>query len=113
MWKLSVRNLVDLSHPVDVYSDWIDACDEIANPKPAKRASSQRRELQRGSGNAHEGRGQSDESGGGGGGGGGGDGGLSDLEDEDLEDDDEDMRLNRGGGKRQTVLSDDDDEEDF
>jgi transcription elongation factor Elf1 len=111
MWKLTGRNLVDLSHPVDVYSDWIDACDEIANPKPAKRASSQRRELQRGSGNVHEGRGQSDESGGGGGG--GGDGGLSDLEDEDLEDDDEDMRLNRGGGKRQTVLSDDDDEEDF
>lgn len=25
--------LIDLSHAVDVYSEWVDACDEVANPK--------------------------------------------------------------------------------
>lgn len=47
----------DLSHAVDVYSEWIDACDEIANPKPAKArgagadagGSSSRRERERAS----------------------------------------------------------------
>ncbi|KAA8901577.1 transcription elongation factor 1, partial [Sphaerosporella brunnea] len=28
-----------LSHAVDVYSEWIDACDEIVNPKPSSRPS--------------------------------------------------------------------------
>jgi len=27
-------NINYLSHAVDVYSEWVDACDEVANPKP-------------------------------------------------------------------------------
>ncbi|KAF8538205.1 hypothetical protein BDD12DRAFT_843475 [Trichophaea hybrida] len=112
-----------LSHAVDVYSEWIDACDEIANPKPAKSSSSRR-----GEGGSHQrlsqresqsqrdsqtyARDEGDKGGGGDGGGRGDDDGLSDLEDED---DDEDMMLRRGsggGGRRAAHVDDDEDEED-
>lgn len=111
----------DLSHAVDVYSDWIDACDEIANPRPLKsggvgglerrgaargsqsQGQSQARQSEYARDEADKGAGADDV------------GDVSDLEDFD-DDDDEDMKLTRGGGgggaKRQTVLSDEEEEDD-
>lgn len=121
MWRvggLKRGGRTDLSHAVDVYSDWIDACDEIANPKPAKNAP-QRRDPGRGSQSQSQARQTSDphdEADKGGGGGGAVDdvGDVSDLEDFEDEDDD-DMKLPRGGAtggnKRQAVISDDDEDD--
>lgn len=33
IFRLTSRLPIDLSHAVDVYSEWVDACDEVANPK--------------------------------------------------------------------------------
>lgn len=30
MWELTGLTFTDLTQPVDVYSDWIDACDAVA-----------------------------------------------------------------------------------
>jgi transcription elongation factor Elf1 len=36
------RISVDLTHPVDVYNEWLDACEAVNNPKPAKPAAIKR-----------------------------------------------------------------------
>lgn len=111
--------MVDLSHAVDVYSEWIDACDEIANPKSAK-STATRRDPARGSQSQSQPRQASyprDEAEKGGATADVGD--VSDLDFDDEDDNDDDMRLTRGGegdsggGRRLAVLSDDEDEDDY
>ncbi|KAG0641700.1 hypothetical protein HOY80DRAFT_882714, partial [Tuber brumale] len=93
-------NINYLSAAIDVYSEWVDACDEIANPKEKApgRVS--------GSGGAA-----------GRGGGGGGDGGAGSKTQhnrdkfDELDDDDDDDIGGGYGGRAQVIL--DDDEEDF
>jgi len=104
-------NINYLSHAVDVYSDWVDACDDIANPKPIKSGPvSQRKEFRRDSQQPYsQGGGREDSPGEG--------GDLSDLEDEHFDDDNGGaVRGSRSGGgasnRRITTTVDDDDEDD-
>lgn len=86
----------DLSHAIDVYSEWVDACDEVANPKEKSAGRSA----------------------------GGGSNARSSIQQsrgriDGPEDDDDDDDLGGGGGygygggsSRQTLGLDDDDDED-
>ncbi|KAI5803229.1 putative transcription elongation factor, partial [Geopyxis carbonaria] len=82
-------NINYLSHAVDVYSEWVDACDEVAKPK-SRPISSKQNESQRQS--------QTYPS---------ASGAVSDLEDD--EDDEEDMRI---GQNRPTTIDDYDDDDE-
>jgi len=99
-------NINYLSHAVDVYSDWVDACDDIANAKPAKSGPTSQRKRESQSQPYSQGGGREDSPGGG--------GDLSDLEDEHFDDDNGAVRGGRSGGasSRRITASMDDDEDD-